>query len=186
MTRPDGRKADALRPVTLERAANPYAEGSCLARMGGTLVLCTATVEDGVPGWRRGSGLGWLTAEYAMLPRSTQERTPRERTGPGGRTQEIQRLIGRSLRAALKSFAFGEVTLSFQAAQQTTGTEVTRRLVRLAINVEIFDQREGRMLWQRSGLTVDGEYQPPREAEGRETALKKLVNDIVDGAQSQW
>ncbi|HLB37200.1 MAG TPA: DUF4136 domain-containing protein [Gemmatimonadales bacterium] len=79
-----------------------------------------------------------------------------------------------------------EVTLSFQAAQQTTGTEVTRRLVRLAINVEIFDQREGRMLWQRSGLTVDGEYQPPREAEGRETALKKLVNDIVDGAQSQW
>src|SRR3970040_2871093 len=79
--------------------------------MGGTLVLCTATVEDGVPGWRRGSGLGWLTAKYAMLPRSTQERTPRERAGPGGRTQEIQRLIGRSLRAALKSFAFGEVTL---------------------------------------------------------------------------
>ncbi len=111
MTRPDGRQAEALRPVSLERAANPYAEGSCLARMGGTLVLCTATVEEGVPAWRRGSGMGWLTAEYAMLPRSTQERTPRERTGPGGRTQEIQRLVGRSLRAALKTFAFGELTL---------------------------------------------------------------------------
>ena len=79
-----------------------------------------------------------------------------------------------------------EVTASFQAAQPTAGTQVTRRLVRLALNVEVFDQREGRMLWQRQGLTVDGEYQPPREADGREAALKKLVSDIVDGAQSQW
>lgn len=80
-----------------------------------------------------------------------------------------------------------EVTVSFQAARpETGGTQVTRRLVRLAINVEVFDQRQGRMLWQRSGLTVDGEYEPPREADGRQTALKKLVNDIVDGAQSQW
>lgn len=111
MSRPDGRAADALRPVALEAGANPYAEGSCLARMGGTLVLCTATVEPGVPAWRRGTGLGWLTAEYALLPRSTQERTPRERTGPSGRTQEIQRLIGRSLRAALQGFEFGELTI---------------------------------------------------------------------------
>jgi ribonuclease PH len=135
--RPDGRQADALRPVTLERGANPYAEGSCLARMGGTLVLCTATVEPGVPGWRRGTGLGWLTAEYAMLPRSTQERTPRERTGAGGRTQEIQRLIGRSLRAALTGFAFGEVTLRIdcdvlQADGGTRTAAITGAAVALA------------------------------------------------------
>lgn len=137
MTRPDGRAPDALRPVTLERGANPYAEGSCLARLGGTLVLCTATVEEGVPAWRRGQGLGWLTAEYAMLPRSTQERTPRERTGPGGRTQEIQRLIGRSVRAALKTFAFGEVTLRLdcdvlQADGGTRTAAITGAAVALA------------------------------------------------------
>ena len=111
MTRPDGRGAADLRPLALERGSNPYAEGSCLVRMGGTLVLCTASVEDGVPGWRRGSGLGWVTAEYAMLPRATTERTPRERQGAGGRTQEIQRLIGRSVRAALTGFDFGEHTI---------------------------------------------------------------------------
>jgi ribonuclease PH len=109
--RPDGRAPDALRAVTLERAANPYAEGSCLARFGDTVVLCTASVVESVPPWRRGRELGWLTAEYAMLPRATLERTPRERAGPGGRTQEIQRLIGRSLRGALASFAFGERTI---------------------------------------------------------------------------
>jgi ribonuclease PH len=89
MSRPDARAPDALRSVVLERGANPYAEGSCLIRMGGTLVLCTVSVEEGVPGWRKGSGQGWLTAEYAMLPRATSERTPRERQGAGGRTQEI-------------------------------------------------------------------------------------------------
>jgi len=101
VARPDGRNAAALRPLALERGTNPYAEGSCLVRMGGTLVLCTASVEPGVPGWRKGTGQGWVTAEYAMLPRATTERTPRERQGPGGRTHEIQRLIGRSARAAL-------------------------------------------------------------------------------------
>jgi ribonuclease PH len=111
MTRPDGRALDALRPIRLERGTNPYAEGSCLAGFGATLVLCTASVVEGVPGWRRGSGQGWLTAEYAMLPRATSERAARERTGPGGRSQEIQRLIGRSLRAALASMAFGERTI---------------------------------------------------------------------------
>ncbi|MDX2193659.1 MAG: ribonuclease PH [Gemmatimonadales bacterium] len=109
--RPDGRAADALRPLVLERGANPYAEGSCLIRMGGTLVHCTASVEQGVPGFRKGSGLGWVTAEYAMLPRATTERTQRERNGAGGRTQEIQRLIGRSLRAAMGTMAFGEWTI---------------------------------------------------------------------------
>jgi ribonuclease PH len=111
MPRPDGRAHDALRPLTLERGTSPYAEGSCLVRMGGTLVLCTASVESGVPGWRKGSGKGWVTAEYAMLPRATTERTQRERTGPGGRTHEIQRLIGRSVRAALTGFEFGERTI---------------------------------------------------------------------------
>lgn len=110
-SRPDGRAVDALRPLTLERGAAPQAEGSCLVRMGGTVVLCTASVERGVPAWRKGTGLGWVTAEYAMLPRATHERTPRERSGAGGRTHEIQRLIGRSVRAALRGFDFGEHTI---------------------------------------------------------------------------
>lgn len=111
MPRPDNRRPDQLRPLALERRANPYAEGSCLIRMGGTLVHCTASVEPGVPGFKKGTGEGWVTAEYAMLPRATVERTARERNGPGGRTQEIQRLIGRSLRAAMKTMAFGEFTI---------------------------------------------------------------------------
>jgi ribonuclease PH len=109
--RPDGRSPDQLRPVVLERGANPYAEGSCLIRAGGTLVHCTASVEPGVPPFKKGSGEGWVTAEYAMLPRATSERTSRERNGPGGRSQEIQRLIGRSLRAAMGTMAFGEFTI---------------------------------------------------------------------------
>jgi ribonuclease PH len=109
--RPDGRAVDELRPLVLERGANPYAEGSCLIRMGGTLVHCTASVEAGVPGWKKGSGEGWVTAEYGMLPRATHERTNRERNGPGGRSQEIQRLVGRSLRAAMGTMAFGDYTI---------------------------------------------------------------------------
>jgi len=109
--RPDGRSTDALRPLALERGANPYAEGSCLIRAGGTLVHCTASVEVGVPPFKKGSGEGWVTAEYAMLPRATSERTSRERNGPGGRSHEIQRLIGRSLRAAMSTMAFGEFTI---------------------------------------------------------------------------
>jgi ribonuclease PH len=107
----EGRAPDALRPVSLERRASEYAEGSCLASFGRTRVLCTASVEEGVPGWRKGSGLGWITAEYAMLPRATHTRTPRERAQLGGRTQEIQRLIGRSVRAMLDGFGFGEYTV---------------------------------------------------------------------------
>ena len=105
------RALDAMRKVTLERSAAPNAEGSCLVAFGSTRVLCTASVEDGVPGWKRGKGEGWLTAEYAMLPRATHTRTPRERAQLGGRTQEIQRLIGRSLRAMLDDFRFGEFTI---------------------------------------------------------------------------
>ena len=106
-----GRAIDSMRAVTIERSAVRYAEGSCLIAFGGTRVLCAASVEDGVPGWRRGSGEGWLTAEYAMLPRATRTRTSRERQQVGGRTQEIQRLIGRSVRAMLDDFRFGEFTV---------------------------------------------------------------------------
>jgi ribonuclease PH len=106
-----GRGASELRPITFERGVAPYAEGSCLIEFGATRVLCTASVEEGVPAWRRGSGEGWLTAEYAMLPRATRTRTSRERAQLGGRTQEIQRLIGRSVRAMLDDFKFGEFTV---------------------------------------------------------------------------
>ncbi len=106
-----GRAASDLRPLTFERGVAPYAEGSCVISFGATRVLCTASVEEGVPGWRRGSGEGWLTAEYAMLPRATRTRTSRERAQLGGRTQEIQRLIGRSVRAMLDDFKFGEFTV---------------------------------------------------------------------------
>lgn len=106
-----GRAADALRPVTFDRGVAAYAEGSCLVSFGSTRVLCTVSVEDGVPSWRRGRGEGWLTAEYSMLPRATKTRTSRERGQVGGRTQEIQRFIGRSMRAMLDDFAWGEYTL---------------------------------------------------------------------------
>ncbi|MBI4519834.1 MAG: ribonuclease PH [Gemmatimonadetes bacterium] len=97
--RPDGRKPGDLRPLAIEIDAAEFAEGSCLITAGRTRVLCTATLQLGVPAWRTASGAGWVTAEYAMLPRATLERTPRERGALGGRTQEIQRLVGRSLRA---------------------------------------------------------------------------------------
>jgi len=111
MTPRSGRRPDEMRAVSLERFVAPYAEGSCLVTFGLTRVLCTASVEDGVPGWRRGSGQGWLTAEYSMLPRATRTRSSRERQQIGGRTQEIQRLIGRSVRAMLDDFSFGEFTV---------------------------------------------------------------------------
>ena len=111
LVRSYNRRLDEMRPVTLERAVAPYAEGSCLISFGETKVLCTATVEEGVSGWRKGSKQGWLTAEYAMLPRATRTRTSRERGQVGGRTQEIQRLIGRSVRAMLSGFDFGERTI---------------------------------------------------------------------------
>jgi len=105
------RKNEEMRPITIERGVAPYAEGSCVISYGATRVLCAASVEEGVPGWRRGRGEGWMTAEYAMLPRATRTRTSRERSQLGGRTQEIQRLIGRSIRAMLDDFKFGEYTI---------------------------------------------------------------------------
>jgi ribonuclease PH len=124
--RPSQRAADALRPVTLERAVARYAEGSCLVSFGNTKVLCTASLEERAPPWLRGSGKGWVTAEYAMLPRATHERTRREVNSgkPSGRTQEIQRLIGRSLRAVTNLSAIGEkqVTIDCDVIQADGGT----------------------------------------------------------------
>jgi ribonuclease PH len=146
--RPDGRNTGQLRSLVLERKANPYAEGSCLIRMGGTLVHCTASVEPGVPGFKKGTGEGWVTAEYAMLPRATLERTSRERNGPGGRTQEIQRLIGRSLRAAMATMSFGEFTIRIdcdvlQADGGTRTASITGGCVALADACSWLAERTG-------------------------------------------
>jgi len=111
--RADGRAPDELRPLVLKRRFNKYAEGSVLIELGETRVVCTATIEERVPPWLRGHGQGWVTAEYGMLPRSTKERSPRESaTGKtGGRVHEIQRLIGRSLRAVVDMERLGERTI---------------------------------------------------------------------------
>ncbi|HEX8652162.1 MAG TPA: ribonuclease PH [Pyrinomonadaceae bacterium] len=124
--RTDGRAADELRPVRITPAYLPYAEGSALIEMGQTRVICSASVEERVPPFLRNRGQGWITAEYAMLPRATLQRTPREtgRGGPSGRTHEIQRLIGRSLRAVADMTTLGErtITLDCDVLQADGGT----------------------------------------------------------------
>ncbi len=112
--RKDGRKPDELRPIRITRNFQEFAEGSCLIELGQTRVLCAASFEEKVPNFLRGSGRGWVTAEYSMLPRSTSTRTSREVSAgrPSGRTQEIQRLIGRSLRAVTQLGGFGEATVT--------------------------------------------------------------------------
>lgn len=124
--RPSKRAPDAMRQVTIERGIAPQAEGSCLISFGATKVLCTASLEERAPLWMRGSGKGWVTAEYAMLPRATSERTRREVSSgkPSGRTQEIQRLIGRALRAVTNLPAIGErqIILDCDVLQADGGT----------------------------------------------------------------
>ena len=124
--RPSGRKLDELRSITIETNITKHAEGSCLIKIGDTHVLCTATVEDMVPPFVKGSGLGWVTAEYGMLPRSTGSRMRREASSgkQGGRTIEIQRLIGRSLRAGVDRVALGErqITVDCDVIQADGGT----------------------------------------------------------------
>src|SRR5579859_62763 len=124
--RPSGRTPDAMRAVILEPGVAKYAEGSCLAKFGDTHVLCTASIEERVPPWMRNSGKGWVTAEYGMLPRSTHTRTDREaaRGRQSGRTQEIQRLIGRALRAVTDRAAMGErqVKIDCDVLQADGGT----------------------------------------------------------------
>jgi ribonuclease PH len=126
MARPDGREPDQLRPVTLTRHWSIHPEGSVLVAFGDTRVLCTASVTEGVPRWRKGSGLGWVTAEYSMLPRATTTRSDREsvKGRVGGRTHEISRLIGRSLRACVNLRALGEnsIVLDCDVLQADGGT----------------------------------------------------------------
>ncbi len=109
--RPDGRAPNQLRPVTVTRDFLVHPEGSALVEFGATKVICTASLEDKVPPFLKGQGQGWVTAEYAMLPRSTNTRTPRESRGPSGRSQEIQRLVGRALRAVIDRAKLGERTV---------------------------------------------------------------------------
>ena len=124
--RPSGRAVDALRAVTIETGVSRHAEGSCLIRVGDTHVLCTASLEESEPPFLRKTGLGWVTAEYGMLPRATTTRNRREATAgkPSGRTQEIQRLIGRSLRAGIDRVALGErqITVDCDVLQADGGT----------------------------------------------------------------
>lgn len=139
MSRVDGRRPEQLRPVEMSLGFMPNAEGSCLVSMGDTKVICTATLESSVPRWMQGRGVGWVTAEYSMLPRSTSERVPREvnKGRPSGRTQEIQRLIGRSLRAVTDMKLLGERTVwidcdVLQADGGTRTASITGAFVALA------------------------------------------------------
>lgn len=140
MIRSDRREADELRPVTLEPGFLKYPEGSALITVGNTKLICAASIEDRVPAWMKGRGLGWVTAEYAMLPRATQERTQREASKGrlGGRTQEIQRIIGRALRAVTDTAKLGERTVwldcdVIQADGGTRTAAVTGAWVALAL-----------------------------------------------------
>ncbi len=146
--RPSGRASDALRPVTITRGFTRHAEGSVLIGFGDTRVLCTASVEDRVPGFLRGKGEGWVTAEYGMLPRATNTRNAREAaTGKqGGRTQEIQRLIGRALRAVVDRAALGERTIThdcdvLQADGGTRTAAITGAYVALVDAVNLLRKR---------------------------------------------
>ena len=148
MTRPDGRAADELRPVRFTRGWLDHAEGSVLVEFGKTRVLCAASVTEDVPRWRRGSGLGWVTAEYAMLPRATNTRNDRESVKGriGGRTHEISRLVGRSLRACVDYKALGENTIVIdcdvlQADGGTRTAAVTGGYVALADAIDWLRKR---------------------------------------------
>jgi ribonuclease PH len=139
--RVDGRRPSELRPVRLVPGFLPPAEGSVLIEMGATRVVCTATVQESVPPFLRGKGRGWVTAEYAMLPRSSPERIERERRGPGGRTHEIQRLIGRSLRGVIDLTALGERSILIdcdvlQADGGTRTASITGGWVALVLALE--------------------------------------------------
>ncbi|WP_101254650.1 ribonuclease PH [Streptomyces barkulensis] len=173
MSRIDGRTAEQLRPVTIERGWSKHAEGSVLISFGDTRVLCTASITEGVPRWRKGSGEGWITAEYAMLPRSTNTRGDREsvRGRIGGRTHEISRLIGRSLRAVVDLKALGEntVVLDCDVLQADGGTRtaaITGAYVALA----------DALTWARDNKLVRAKAQP---LTGTVSAVSV---GIVDGA----
>jgi ribonuclease PH len=160
IVRKDGRTTDELRPVTIERGWSDQAEGSALISFGKTKVLCTASFTNGVPRWKSGSGKGWVTAEYAMLPRSTNDRMDRESVKGriGGRTHEISRLIGRSLRAVVDMKALGENTIVIdcdvlQADGGTRTAAITGAYVALADAIEW--AREKKFIGQRSTPLID-------------------------------
>src|SRR6266498_3509564 len=149
MARPDGRAPEQLRPITLTRHWSMHPEGSVLVEFGNTRVLCAASVTEGVPRWRKGSGLGWVSAEYAMLPRATNTRSERESVKGriGGRTHEISRLIGRSLRAVIDYKALGENTILLdcdvlQADGGTRTAAITGSYVALADAVSYLRDRK--------------------------------------------
>ena len=136
--RHDGRRPDQGRKVRIEVSPAPYAEGSCLISTGDTRVLCTASVSEGVPPWRERSRSGWVTAEYAMLPRATHTRSRRERSGPKGRTQEIQRLIGRSLRSVVDMKVMGQHTITIDCdVMQADGGTRTASITGACVALEL-------------------------------------------------
>ncbi len=148
-TRADGRAVDETRPISIEPGFMPNAEGSALVRLGGTHVICTATIASNVPRWMRGRGTGWVTAEYGMLPRSTSERVDRRRASSSGRSKEIERLIGRSLRAVTDMSALGEnvVTIDCDVLRADGGTRtasITGGFVALAQALRTLQSELGR------------------------------------------
>lgn len=153
LPRPDGRAAADVRPITITRNYNKYAEGSVLVEVGETRVICTASLEEKVPPFLRGSGSGWLTAEYGMLPRATQSRNVREAAKGklGGRTQEIQRLIGRAIRSVVDMTALGERTLwiDCDVIQADGGTRTTAITGAFVAVVDALDRLAKRERWDR-------------------------------------
>jgi ribonuclease PH len=155
---PKSRKTDQIRPLTLETDVSRYAEGSVLVKAGHTHVLCTASVEEEVPAWLKGKGQGWVTAEYAMLPRATHTRSKRDREKVSGRTQEIQRLIGRALRAMVDLKKLGERSILIdcdvlQADGGTRTASITGSCVALALALGKLE-RDGKLA-PRSGAWID-------------------------------
>jgi ribonuclease PH len=161
MLRSDGRRHDELRPVSIETGVLKYAEGSAMISLGHTRVLCAASLEERVPAWMKGRGVGWVTAEYAMLPRATQERTQREaaRGRLGGRTHEIQRIIGRALRAVTDTTMLGERTIwvdcdVIQADGGTRTAAVTGACVALALALRTIFNPADKAKWPLSAMVA--------------------------------
>jgi ribonuclease PH len=161
LQRKDGRGANQLREIRIELGVNKYAEGSALIALGDTKVICTASQEDKVPQWLRGQGQGWVTAEYGMIPRATDTRTQREasRGRPSGRTQEIQRLIGRSLRSVIQLTAIGERTLwidcdVIQADGGTRTASITGGFVALALALRRMKEKDQLLKKPLTGLVA--------------------------------
>ncbi len=194
--RPDGRRPDELRPLTLQRGFTRAAPGSVLIRAGGTHVLCTASIDETVPAWREASGAGWVTAEYDMLPGATPQRRPRERTRVDGRTQEIQRLIGRSLRAVVALSRLGPrtITLDCDVLQADGGTRtaaVTGAYVALCDALAV-GRRRG--LWRedvlRAGVAavsvgrVDGTLR--LDLDYREDVAAEVDCNLVMTTRGEW